>query len=300
MTHFINIAQFSGDQLFSLLKRAQYLKHNKQYPTYPQHTVAQLFYENSTRTRVSFEMAALNLGMRVINIDLDHSSENKGETVEDTITNLAAMGIDYFVIRHQQEGLQQRLAQELDYKIHIVNAGDGTGSHPSQALLDMMTIMEYKPQLADLNIAIVGDVRHSRVANSFQSLCKQLNMRRVTLICPKVWQPKEVLHGEVTHNLHEGLAQADVVMCLRIQRERLLAKDHLDINSYRRDFAITPQSLTHAKKEPLIMHPGPLNREIEIDSSVADGPQSVILEQVTNGVYARMAILEFLKQQRAL
>ncbi len=292
MKHFLEISQLSRQQIESLFERSLYFKKQTEYPSYPQHTVANLFYENSTRTRVSFELAANHLSMPVVNLDLQSSSESKGEVIEDTIQTLAAMGIKYFVIRHQQEGLQQRLADNLGDEVHIVNAGDGTHAHPSQALLDIMTIVENKPQLAKLKIAVLGNIRHSRVANSFQYMCSKLGVGELVLIAPKIWQPTVVHYGQVTTNLQDGLADADVVICLRVQRERLLDNEHLDLESYRRDFALTRRSLAYAKPNAMVMHPGPMNRGVEIDSDIADGPQSFILQQVGNGVFARMAILE--------
>ncbi|WP_133136945.1 aspartate carbamoyltransferase catalytic subunit [Legionella rowbothamii] len=294
MKHFLEISQLSRQQIESLLQRAFFFKQQKNYPSYQQHTVANLFYENSTRTRVSFELAANHLSMRVINLDLQSSSETKGEVIEDTIKTLAAMGICHFVIRHQQDGLQQSLAQKVGNDVRIINAGDGTHAHPSQALLDMMTILEQKPKLEQLKIAILGNVRHSRVANSFQCMSKALGVGELVLIAPELWQPQTLHYGRVTTNIREGLADADVVMCLRVQRERLLADDQMDLAQYRHDFALTQQSLVLAKSDVMVMHPGPMNRGIEIDSDVADGAYSFILRQVQNGVFARMAIFDAL------
>ena len=294
MNHFLDISQLSRQDIESILQRAFYFKRGKTYPAYSQNTVAHLFYENSTRTRVSFELAANRLSMPVINLDLQTSSETKGEAIEDTLNNLVAMGVYYFVIRHQQEGLQQNLADAMGNQVHIINAGDGTHAHPSQALLDIMTIIEQKPQLEQLKIAVLGNIRHSRVANSFQCMCATLGVGELVLIAPELWQPQIVHYGRVTNNIHEGLADADVVICLRVQRERLLEADHLDLDSYRYDFALTQKNLAYAKPDVMVMHPGPMNRGVEIDSDVADGANSVILQQVTNGVYARMGILDSL------
>lgn len=294
MNHFLEISQLSRQQIETLLQRALIFKQHAGFPSYAQYTVANLFYENSTRTRVSFELAAKNLSMSIINLDLQSSSETKGEVIEDTIKTLAAMGIHYFVIRHKQEGLQQRLADNLDESVHIINAGDGTHAHPSQAILDMMTIIEQKPQLDKLKIAILGNVKHSRVANSFQCICDKLGVGELVLIAPELWQPEELHYGRVTNDLHDGLSGADVVICLRVQRERLADTEHLDLQSYREQFALTRKSLAYAKSDAMVMHPGPMNRGIEIDSEIADGEHSFILRQVTNGVYARMAIIESL------
>ncbi|MDI9817863.1 MULTISPECIES: aspartate carbamoyltransferase catalytic subunit [unclassified Legionella] len=294
MKHFLDISQLSRQQIDSLLQRAIYFKNSKVYPDYAQHTVANLFYENSTRTRISFELAAKKLSMPVINVDLQHSSEAKGETIEDTLRTLAAMGINLFVIRHNQDGLQSRLAAELKNELHIVNAGDGRHAHPSQAMLDLMTIYEQKPDLKQLKLAIVGDIRHSRVANSLQCLCSSLGVKALALIAPRIWQPSVVHFGYVTDSLSEGLKDADVIICLRVQRERLQENEQLDLETYRREFAITEDMLKYAKTDAMVMHPGPINRGVEIDSQVADGAQSFILHQVSNGVFMRMAILESL------
>lgn len=294
MSHFLEISQLSRQQIESLLQRAIEFKDQKKVPSYSQHTVANLFYENSTRTRVSFELAAHNLSMYVVNLDLQSSSESKGETIEDTIQTLAAMGIQNFIIRHKQEGLQQKLANNLGNKVNIVNAGDGTHGHPSQAILDMITIAEQKPQLDKLKIAVLGNIKHSRVANSFQQISAKLGIGELVFIAPELWQPQSLDYGRITDNLEDGLTDADVVICLRVQRERLLETEHLDLESYRRNFALTKTGFAYAKPDAMVMHPGPINRGVEIDSDVADGNQSFILHQVSNGVYARMAILESL------
>lgn len=294
MKHFLDIDQLTQHDVNVLIKRALHFKMNTIYPQYPHCSVVHLFYENSTRTRVSFELAAKNLAMTVVNLDLERSSETKGEHIEDTVKTLAAMGINLAVIRHVQEGLPEVLVTSCGDAIHILNAGDGTHAHPTQAMLDMMTVMEQKPDLSVLKIAIVGDIRHSRVANSLQLVCATLGVGELVLVSPKVWQPKTVHYGRITHVLRDGLVDADVVICLRVQNERLATDEHLDLASYRRDYALTREHLIYAKKDAMVMHPGPLNRGVEIDDDVADGPQSYILQQVTNGVYMRMAILESL------
>lgn len=296
MNHFLEISQLSRQQIESILQRAIDFKLEPLYPVYAQHTVANLFYENSTRTRVSFEMAANHLSMPVINLDVQNSSESKGEIIADTVKTLTAMGIQYFVIRHKKERLQQELASVLGNSVHIINAGDGTHAHPSQAVLDMMTIVEQKPRLDKLKIAVLGNIKHSRVASSFQSICNKLDVGELVLIAPELWQPVNPEYGRVTDDLREGLADADVVICLRVQHERLLDTEHLDLETYRQNFALTEQSLAYARPDAMVMHPGPINRGVEIDSAVADGEQSFILQQVANGVFARMAIFDSLIQ----
>ncbi len=295
MGHFLEISQLTCQQIQSLLERANHFKRQTEYPKYSSEVVAPLFYENSTRTRVSFELAAKHLSMKVVHLDLQNSSETKGEVIEDTISTLAAMGIRYFVIRHQSNDLPQQLAAHfINEGIHIINAGNGTHAHPTQALLDMMTILEKKPNLSDLKIAIVGNIKHSRVANSFQCISKSLGVGELILIAPEIWHPETVHYGSVTTEIKEGLQDADVVMCLRVQKERLLASEHFNIDKYRNQFAITSRTLAFAKKDALVMHPGPINRGIEIDSDIIDGLQSCVLTQIKNGVFARMAVLDSL------
>ena len=294
MKHFLDISYLSYEEIQHLLDRAIYFKLSKNYPQFLKKTLVNLFYEPSTRTRVSFEMAANHLGIRVVNMDLARSSESKGELIEDTIHTLFAMGITLFVIRHSQNGLPQAMAGIFQDGIHVINAGDGTHAHPSQSLLDLMTIITHKPNVDRLKIAIVGDVLHSRVANSMQWLCALMGVKELVLVAPEVWHPRILQFGRVTTSLQEGLSDADVVIALRVQQERLATEETLDLAHYHQQYAITTNALAQAKSDVMVMHPGPINRGVEIDSDVADGPRSFILEQVTNGVFMRMAILEAL------
>lgn len=294
MRHFLDINQLSTDDVASLLERASYFKYTGVYPRFDKHRLVTLFYENSTRTRVSFELAAGHLNMPVIHMDKASSSESKGETIVDTLKTLSAMGISLGIIRHSEDGLPERLAQIPGLAMQLINAGDGKHAHPSQALLDMMTIKEHKPNIHELTVAIVGNIRHSRVANSLQRLFALVGIKELRLVAPKLWLPKSVHFGRMTTCLKEGLNQADVVICLRVQHERLADDEQFDPSTYRRDYAITAQTISYAKADAMIMHPGPINRGMEIDSDVADGVQSFILQQVTNGVYMRMAMIEYL------
>ena len=295
MKHLLELSQLSYEDCQRLLNRAVYFKSQRQYPQLSGLSLANLFYEPSTRTRISFEMAAKNLGIRVVNMDFSQSSETKGETIEDTLQTLHAMGIQLFVMRHKQNGLPQLMSDACSSAMHIINAGDGTHEHPSQALLDMMTIMQYMPQLEKLKIAIVGDVLHSRVANSLQSLCALMKVRELVLVAPEIWHSTvRSSYGSITSSLRQGLQDADVVIALRVQKERLQINETMDLAAYHSEYAITQTSLAWAKPDAIVLHPGPLNRGIEIDSGVADGPRSRILEQVKNGVFIRMAILEAL------
>jgi len=296
MNHFLEISQLSHHQLMHLVTRARHFKNSNTYPAFPQCRLANLFYENSTRTRVSFELAAHHLSIPLVNLSQGNSSENKGEVIEDTVRTLAAMGINLFVIRHKQEGLQQSLASHFGdtNTIHVINAGDGKHAHPTQAMLDLMTILESKPSLSQLKIAIVGNIRHSRVANSLQCLFSIMGVGELTLVAPAIWFPEVVHFGRVTSSLRDGISDADVIICLRVQHERLLDDEQVDRRVYRKDYALTSSTLGYAKPDAIVMHPGPVNRGMEIDCDVADGPQSCILRQVANGVFMRMAIIESL------
>ncbi|MCC5791726.1 MAG: aspartate carbamoyltransferase catalytic subunit [Legionellaceae bacterium] len=292
MMHFLDIAQLTSDDIARLVHLASQFRGGRPAVDYAQHTVAQLFYENSTRTRISFEMAAKNLGARVVNVDVLHSSEKKGESMEDTLLNLRAMGIRYFVIRHAQEHILHRLAHSLVSRdVHIINAGDGKHAHPSQAMLDLMTIRDYQPRLSACKIVLVGNLRHSRVANSLQQVLQKSGAAELVLVAPPVWQPTDLYFGQVTEHLTDALRDADVVIGLRVQHERLAADEVLDLATYRAQFAITPERMRLAKPHAILMHPGPVNRGVEMDTVVVDSPQSKILEQVANGVWMRMAIL---------
>lgn len=293
MKHFLTISTLTRAEIQNLMERAFYFKQNGlQLPCYRDHSLALLFYENSTRTRISFELAAKKLSILNVNLDLRQSSENKGEVMQDTINNLAAMGIQLLVIRHSEDNILIKLAEESLPPVRIINAGDGMHEHPSQAILDMMTILEHKSDVSSLKIAVVGDLRHSRVVNSFQHICAKLDVKDLVLVAPSVWQPSHKYYGRVTASLEEGLEAADVVMSLRVQRERFSIEESLDLRTYRRDYAITANRLSTAKKDVMVLHPGPVNRNVEIDDDVVDGPCSRILTQVQNGVFARMAILE--------
>lgn len=257
-------------------------------------SVANLFFEPSTRTRNTFEIAAKRTSAKTINVDLANSATKKNETLMDTMHTLKAMQIDMFVIRHQQNGLPHRVAENLE-GVSIINAGDGINAHPTQALLDMLTIRQHKKSFDSLSVAIVGDIRHSRVARSDIQAMKTLGTTDIRLIAPDTLHYKEETPGlERFDNLEEGIKGADVIMSLRLQKERMIAADIPDEQTYFDAFGITTQNLKLAKPDAIVMHPGPVNRGIELSSEVADGPQSVILQQVTNGIAVRMAVMEIL------
>jgi aspartate carbamoyltransferase catalytic subunit len=261
-------------------------------------TLINLFFEDSTRTRTSFELAGKRLGADVINMSVSTSSVNKGETLLDTAATLNAMHCDLLVVRHDQSGAPNLLAQKVDAA--VINAGDGTHEHPTQALLDALTIRRRKGRLEGLTVAICGDVLHSRVARSNIHLLTTMGSR-VRVIGPPTLIPAEVgrLGVEVFHDMRAGLAGADIVMMLRLQRERMARGGMVpSAREYFRFFGLDAEKLGFAKGDALVMHPGPMNRGVEIDSAVADDPvRSVIREQVEMGVAVRMAVLDTLSRR---
>jgi aspartate carbamoyltransferase catalytic subunit len=299
--HLLGIEGLSKDDLQFVLDTAKSFREIserevKKVPTLRGKTVINLFYESSTRTRTSFEIAAKRLSADAINISTSMSSVTKGETLVDTARNLAAMRPSAIVIRHPASGAPHLLARLMDCP--VINAGDGTHEHPTQALLDAMTIQEHKGKIAGLTIAIVGDVLHSRVARS-NTLALTTLGAKVRLVGPPTLLPPEFCRWgvELHTDLRAGVAEADVVMALRLQRERQDRNFLPSVEGYSRHFCITAAVLAEAKPDVLVMHPGPMNRGIEIASEVADGPYSVILDQVTNGVAVRMALLYLLTTQ---
>lgn len=256
-------------------------------------TVANLFFETSTRTRTTFELAAKRLSADVLNLNISTSSTVKGETLLDTLRNLEAMHVDMFVVRHGESGAAHFIAQHAAPHVSVVNAGDGRHSHPTQGMLDMFTIRRHKGDFSPLVVAIVGDILHSRVARSQLAALRTLGAGEVRIIAPRTLLPAEPesLGARVFHDLRAGVRDADVVIMLRLQRERmrgaLLPSEH----EYFRLFGLTEERLAGAKPDAIVMHPGPINRGVEMDSQVADGPRSVILEQVSNGIAVRMAVM---------
>ena len=257
-------------------------------------SVANLFFEPSTRTRNTFEIAAKRTSAKTINVDLANSATKKNETLMDTMHTLKAMQIDMFVIRHKQNGLPHRVAENID-GVAILNAGDGINAHPTQALLDMLTIRQHKKSFDKLSVAIVGDIRHSRVARSGIQAMRTLGTTDIRIIAPETLHYKEETPGlERFDSLDKGIEGADVIISLRLQKERMIAADIPDEQTYFDGFGLTSKNLKLAKPDAIVMHPGPVNRGIELSSEVADGPQSVILQQVTNGIAVRMAVMEIL------
>ena len=272
----------------------------KKVPLLRGKSVFNLFFENSTRTRTTFEIAAKRLSADVINLNINTSSAAKGESLLDTADNLAAMQADMFVVRHASSGAPYLIAQHLaatgrDH-IHVVNAGDGRHAHPTQGLLDMYTIRHYKKDFTQLTVAVVGDVLHSRVARSQIHALTTLGVPEVRVIAPKTLLPTGVerMGVRVFNDMKEGLRGVDVVMMLRLQNERMQGALLPSPQEYFKSYGLTAEKLALAKPDAIVMHPGPMNRGVEIDSAVADGTQAVILPQVTFGIAVRMAVMAML------
>lgn len=265
----------------------------KKVPLLRGKSVFNLFFENSTRTRTTFEIAATRLSADVFNLNINVSSATKGETLLDTIANLSAMQADIFVVRHEASGAPYLIARHVAPDVHVINAGDGRHAHPTQALLDMYTIRHFKKSFSDLTVAIVGDVMHSRVARSNIHALTTLGVAEVRAVAPLTLLPSGLAEmGVQTYtNMAQGLKDVDVIIMLRLQNERMRGALLPSSHEYFKHFGLTQEKLAYAKPDALVMHPGPMNRGVEIDSAVADGPQSVILNQVTFGIAVRMAVM---------
>lgn len=265
----------------------------KKVPLLHGKSVFNVFFENSTRTRTTFEIAAKRLSADVVNLNIGSSSTSKGETLLDTVDNLCAMHADMFVVRHSQSGAAHLIAKHVAPEIHVINAGDGRHAHPTQALLDMFTIRHYKKEFHNLRVAIVGDILHSRVARSQIHALTTLGVPEVRVIAPKTLLPTgvEKMGVRVYHDMREGLRDVDVVMMLRLQNERMQGAALPSAQEYFKYYGLTQEKLALARGDAIVMHPGPMNRGVEIDSSVADGSHSVILPQVTFGIAVRMAVM---------
>jgi len=309
LIHLITLEGLPREILTGILDRAAPFteiaeREVKKVPLLRGKSVFNLFFENSTRTRTTFEIAAKRLSADVINLNINTSSTAKGETLLDTVDNLAAMQADMFVVRHASSGAPYLIAQHLAATdrehIHVVNAGDGRHAHPTQGLLDMYTIRHYKQDFTKLTVAVVGDVLHSRVARSQLHALVTLGVPEIRVVGPKTLLPTGVeqmaAKGKlrVCHDLRDGLKGADVVMMLRLQNERMQGALLPSPQEYFKSYGLTPAMLALAKPDAIVMHPGPMNRGVEIDSAVADGRQAVILPQVTFGIAVRMAVMAML------
>jgi len=298
LKHFLGIEGLSRTLLIEILDvAASFFNVNqktvKKVPLLRGKTIANLFFEPSTRTRTTFELAAKRLSADVLNFNISASSTSKGETLVDMLRNLEAMHCDMFVVRHSEGGAALFMAQQVAPSIHIINAGDGQHEHPTQAMLDVYTIREYKGDFSALRVAIVGDILHSRVARSEIHALMTLGVAEVRVIAPKTLLPRHIesLGVKTFNNLRQGLTDVDVVIMLRLQRERMQSALLPSEHEYYQYYGLTESILEYTHPDAIVMHPGPINRGVEIASSVADGARSVILPQVSNGIAIRMAVM---------
>ena len=305
LVHLLTLEGLPADVIVSILDTAEPFasigeRDVKKVPLMRGKAVFNLFFESSTRTRTTFEIAAKRLSADVINLNIGASSTSKGESLLDTIDNLVAMNADMFVVRHGQSGAAHLIASHLQATgkshVHVVNAGDGRHAHPTQGLLDLYTIRHYKRDFRALSVAIVGDVLHSRVARSLIHGLTTLGAPDVRVIGPKTLIPSRVegMGVRVFHDMREGLAGCDVVVMLRLQNERMKGALLPSSGEFFKFYGLTAEKLARAKPDAIVMHPGPMNRGVEIDSAVADGERSVILPQVTFGIAVRMAVMSMI------
>ena len=281
----------TADQFVSVSERDV-----KKVPLLRGRSVFNVFFEGSTRTRTTFEIAAKRLSADVINLNVAVSSTSKGETLLDTVYNLQAMDADMFVVRHSQSGAPHLIARHVKPGVAVINAGDGRHAHPTQGLLDMYTIRHYKKDFTGLTVAIVGDLLHSRVARSQIHALKTLGVPDLRVIGPRTLIPADIerLGVRVFHDMQQGIKGCDVVVMLRLQNERMNGALLPSASEFFKCYGLTAEKLAGAKPDAIVMHPGPMNRGVEIDSPVADGPQSVIMPQVTFGIAVRMAVMSML------
>ena len=306
LIHLLSIEGLPREVLIHILDTAgTFLSVNdrevKKVPLLRGKSVFNLFFENSTRTRTTFEIAAKRLSADVINLDIAKSSASKGESLLDTIANLSAMHADLFVVRHSESGAPYLIAQHCAPHVHVVNAGDGRHAHPTQGLLDMYTIRHFKQDFTQLSVAIVGDIVHSRVARSDIHALTTLGVPDIRAVGPKTLVPGDFagMGVRVCHDMADGIRGADVIIMLRLQNERMSGAMLPSAGEFFKNYGLTPDKLRLAKPDAIVMHPGPINRGVEIDSEVADGAQSVILPQVTFGIAVRMAVMSIIAGNNA-
>ena len=301
LKHLLNVELLNLEHIKEIISLADYYENEKikKFNDLNGKTIANLFFEPSTRTKTTFELASKKLSADFINIDVANSSTNKGESVLDMIKTLEAMNCDMFIVRHSVSGTPHYIAQEVGDNIAVINAGDGSHAHPTQAMLDMYTIKKNKGGFQNLNISIVGDILHSRVAKSTIAALKVLSVKNINIVGPKNLMPDNInqLNANYVESLEEGIAEADVIIMLRLQKERM-HEALISTDDYYKEYGLTKQKLRAAKKDVIVMHPGPINRGIEIDSDVADGKHSVILDQVSSGIAIRMAIMSLIFKNR--
>ncbi len=301
MQHFLTTESLDRDQLIAILDTAESFtsvdgRNIKKVPLLRGKTIVNLFFEASTRTRTTFELAAKRLSADVLNINVNSSATVKGESLLDTLRNLEAMHIDMFIIRHHNSGAAEFLTQHISPGISVINAGDGRHAHPTQAMLDMFTIRRVKGEFANLRVAIVGDLLHSRVARSQIHALRTLGAKEIRVIAPRTLLPSHIEDlGVVAYqNIERGIKNVDVIIMLRLQKERMQGALLPSQHEYYHLFGLTRDRLAMAAADAMVMHPGPINRGVEISSAVADGEQSVILQQVSYGIAVRMAIMSML------
>jgi aspartate carbamoyltransferase catalytic subunit len=306
LRHLLTLEGLGKSQIEALLTRAQkFVKPIGDRPVIKKSlagvTVANMFTEPSTRTRVSFELAAKRLGADVVNLEVQLSSRVKGESMLDTVFTLEACHVDVFVVRDAEVGVHDLVASNVKPHVSVLSAGEGSASHPTQGLLDALTILQANQRFDGLKVAIVGDVKHSRVARSAWHVLRTLGVAEIRIIAPEALMPEagEFAGCERSTSLDTGLADVDVVMMLRIQKERMATAQIPDADRYFAKFGLSAERLAMAKPGAIVMHPQPMNRGIEIASDVADGAQSVIRDQVRNGVAVRMAVLEAVIEGRS-
>lgn len=299
LRHFLSVEGLDREMLTRIMDTAESFagvvadQPVKKVPLLRGKTIVNLFFETSTRTRTTFELAAKRLSADVLNVNIETSATAKGESLLDTVRNIQAMHVDMFVIRHTESGAPYFIARHVEPHVSVINAGDGRHAHPTQAMLDVFTIRRYKRKFEDLRVAIVGDILHSRVARSQILALNTLGAAEVRVIGPKTLLPAdaESLGVRVFHKMDEGLKDVDVVIMLRLQKERMRGAMLPSEHEYFSCFGLTRERLRFAKPDAIVMHPGPINRGVEIESRVADGKSSVILQQVGYGIAIRMAIM---------
>ncbi len=298
LRHFLTVEGLRKELLESIMDTAESFasvteQTVKKVPLLRGKTIVNLFFETSTRTRTTFELAAKRLSADVLNVNIATSATTKGESLLDTIRNIEAMHVDMFVVRHAQSGAPHFIARHVAPHISVINAGDGRHAHPTQAMLDVFTIRKHKPDFTQLTVAIVGDILHSRVARSEIHALRILGVKDIRVVGPRTLIPADIAELGVTieHDLDSGLENADVIIMLRLQRERMSGAFIPSEHEYFSSYGLTESRLARARPDAIVMHPGPINRGVEIDSKVADGRRSVILQQVTHGIAIRMAVM---------
>ena len=305
MKHLLYLKELNQSTISKLLAKAETFLSTNNFPSQEDKnlqgtTLANLFLEPSTRTRSSFQIAAKRLGADVLNIDDQHSSRVKGESIIDTIRTLEAMGVNYFVVRHKERGILSKIVASLDGGSHLINGGESAESHPTQGLLDLLTIKKHKKSFDQIKVAIVGDIKHSRVARSLAEGLRIMAGKKLALIAPEEFKPNMEFYPKAEHykNLDQGLVNADVVVALRVQKERIESiTETMSPDDYFGKYGLTKKRLQPCNEDVIVMHPGPVNRGVEISDEVADGTNSVIREQVTNGIAIRMALLSMMQAE---